>query len=76
MPSGPSRAGGAVTAGASDYLAVVTSQTAVLQTELEALNLDTLQLRASIDLIRALAGGWEDSARAQNSKAMNRQKPG
>jgi NodT family efflux transporter outer membrane factor (OMF) lipoprotein len=62
--------------GATDYLTVVTSQTALLQTQLEALNLDTLQLRASVDLIRALGGGWEDSARAQNSKAMDRQKPG
>jgi NodT family efflux transporter outer membrane factor (OMF) lipoprotein len=62
--------------GATDYLTVVTSQTAVLQTQLEALNLDTLQLRASVDLIRALGGGWEDSATAQNSKAMDRQKPG
>jgi NodT family efflux transporter outer membrane factor (OMF) lipoprotein len=47
--------------GATDYLTVVTSQTAVLQTQLEALNLDTLQLRASVDLIRALGGGWESS---------------
>jgi NodT family efflux transporter outer membrane factor (OMF) lipoprotein len=44
--------------GATDYLTVVTSQTAVLQTQLEALNLDTLQLRATVDLIRALGGGW------------------
>jgi outer membrane protein TolC len=56
--------------GASDYLTVVTSQTAVLQTQLEALNLDTVQLRASVDLIRALGGGWKDSARAQISQAM------
>jgi NodT family efflux transporter outer membrane factor (OMF) lipoprotein len=50
--------------GATDYLTVVTSQAAVLQTQLEALDLDTLQLRASVDLIRALGGGWqEDSAR-------------
>jgi NodT family efflux transporter outer membrane factor (OMF) lipoprotein len=62
--------------GATDYLTVVTSQTAVLQTQLEALNLDTLQLRASVDLIRALGGGWEDSAMAQNGKAVNPPQPG
>jgi NodT family efflux transporter outer membrane factor (OMF) lipoprotein len=48
--------------GATDYLTVVTSQTAVLQTQLEGLNLDTLQLSASVDLIRALGGGWESPA--------------
>jgi outer membrane protein TolC len=47
--------------GATDYLTVVTSQTTLLQTQLQALNLDTLQLSASVDLIRALGGGWEDS---------------
>jgi NodT family efflux transporter outer membrane factor (OMF) lipoprotein len=62
--------------GATDYLTVVTSQTAVLQTQLEALNLDTLQLRASVDLIRALGGGWEDSMTAQSSEAMDPQQPG
>ena len=56
--------------GATDYLTVVTSQTALLQTQLEALNLDTLQLTASVDLIRALGGGWEDSAsRGRRAKA-------
>jgi NodT family efflux transporter outer membrane factor (OMF) lipoprotein len=53
--------------GAIDYLTVVTSQTALLQTQLEALNLDTLQLSASVDLIRALGGGWEDSAAVHNA---------
>ena len=48
--------------GATDYLTVVTSQTALLQTQLEALNLDTLQLRASVDLIRALAAAGAESA--------------
>jgi NodT family efflux transporter outer membrane factor (OMF) lipoprotein len=55
--------------GATDYLTVVTSQTALLQTQQEALNLDTLQLSSSVDLIRALGGGWEDSAEAQNGQA-------
>ena len=62
--------------GATDYLTVVTSQTAALQTQLEALNLDTLQLRASVDLIRALGGGWEDSAKATNGKSMDAEQRG
>jgi NodT family efflux transporter outer membrane factor (OMF) lipoprotein len=57
--------------GAIDYLTVVTSQTALLQTQLEALNLDTLQLSASVDLIRALGGGWQDSAAVHNANVMN-----
>jgi NodT family efflux transporter outer membrane factor (OMF) lipoprotein len=62
--------------GATDYLTVVTSQTALLQTQLEALNLDTLQLTASVNLILALGGGWEDSARAQNARTPNAEKRG
>jgi NodT family efflux transporter outer membrane factor (OMF) lipoprotein len=48
--------------GAADYLTVVTSQTALLTAQLQALSLDTLQLLSSVDLIRALGGGWEDSS--------------
>jgi NodT family efflux transporter outer membrane factor (OMF) lipoprotein len=44
--------------GEVSYIEVVTSQTVALQTELESLSLDTTQLRASVQLIRALGGGW------------------
>jgi hypothetical protein len=61
---------------AIDYLTVATAQTALLQTQLEALSLDTPQLRASVDLIRALGGGWEQSAEAMNSKGIDAKQHG
>jgi len=62
--------------GATDYLTVVTSQTALLQTQIEALNLDTLQLSASVNLILSLGGGWEDSAGVQNGTAKDPKRHG
>jgi NodT family efflux transporter outer membrane factor (OMF) lipoprotein len=58
------------TMGATDYLTVVTSQTALLQAQLQALSLDTLQLQASVDLVLAVGGGWEDDA-TQSGKAID-----
>ncbi len=45
--------------GATDYLTVIAAQAALLQAQMQSVNLDTLQLHASVDLIRALGGGWE-----------------
>jgi NodT family efflux transporter outer membrane factor (OMF) lipoprotein len=50
--------------GAASYLDVVISQASALQTQREALDLDTRQRRASVQLIRALGGGWEDASRS------------
>jgi len=50
--------------GASSYLDVVLSQTGSLQTRREAEDLTTRQLRASVQLIRALGGGWTQAPAA------------
>jgi NodT family efflux transporter outer membrane factor (OMF) lipoprotein len=62
--------------GATDYLTVVTSQTALLQNQLQSLNLDTLRLRASVDLILALGGGWEDSGPGKTAEPMEARRGG
>jgi NodT family efflux transporter outer membrane factor (OMF) lipoprotein len=46
-------------AGVTDYTAVITAQTTRLSSEINALNIQSQRLVASVDLITALGGGWD-----------------
>lgn len=54
--------------GAVSYLDVVQAQTVALQEKRGLLQLDTQRLRASVQLIRALGGGWSTAQLARNDR--------
>jgi outer membrane protein TolC len=48
-------------AGTAAYLTVITAQAALLNAQVSGVNLLTRRLTASVMLIEALGGGWNDS---------------
>ena len=48
-------------AGTVNYLSVITAQAILLQDQVQALNILTRRMSASVQLIKALGGGWDTS---------------
>jgi outer membrane protein TolC len=49
-------------AGIVTYLEVATAETAALQAQLAAVNIQARRMSASVLLVKALGGGWQSSA--------------
>lgn len=59
--------------GAVNYLEVVTAQADALAAQRSALDLHTQQLRTSVDLIRAVGGGWSQESLADGKTVASKQ---
>jgi NodT family efflux transporter outer membrane factor (OMF) lipoprotein len=55
-------------AGVVNYLTVITEQAILLQDQVQAVNIHTRRMSASVLLIEALGGGWTDSKLPQRSE--------
>jgi hypothetical protein len=61
--------------GIDPYLNVITAQTALLGNQQAAVNVRTLQMTASVQLIEALGGGWDASQLPTAHQVISRSAP-